>query len=394
MKTSRRAELVLIVSLMISAAPAFGEVSSGDDDWESGNLVLNGNFLNGSSTNLPEGWTAVCPNPAIAPEFRAEVAPDGRHCLEALGTGRSECFGYVCHKVHMEGGKTYRFRVQLRAEGLADLNRHLVHEVFGSFNDGIFRYQKRDAVVIGEGRFLGPKKAEDAEVRLYFRFSPTGKVWWERVSLQECGPIAPRFVKVACSLGGGDLAHWEKWLDRAGEKWVDLALLPEMFNGKSPKQAEALNGPSGLLLAQKAKQWRMYVAASFYEKRADLVLNTAPLFDRDGKLVGSYSKNEVYDPEEDEGVSPGTELPVFDADFGKVGIMICYDSWFPEVTRLLAYRGAELVPVAQRGLLHGTDAGARCGQRSVDSRQFPWHPGRCVGPGRRHGGGKGSRSDA
>ncbi|MCX6926860.1 MAG: carbon-nitrogen hydrolase family protein [Verrucomicrobia bacterium] len=380
MKVVRLAGLFLVLRLVFPANPALAE-ASGDEDWDSGNLVLNGSFLKASGTKFPEGWTAICPNPTLAPDFKLEVAADGHRAIRAIGTGQQECFGYVRHKVHVEGGKTYRLRVQLRTEGLGDVNRHLVHGVFGSFNDGIFRYQKRDGQVIGESRFPCPKNAEDAEVRLYFRFSPAGKVWWERVSLQECGPIAPRMVKVACSWGSGDTTHWEKWLDRAGEKLVDLALLPEMFNGKPPKQAEVLNGPSGLLLAHKAKQWRMYVSASYYEKRSNLVLNTAPLFDRDGKLVGTYSKNEVYDPEEDEGVSPGTELPVFDTDFGKVGIMICYDSWFPEVTRLLAYKGAELVLLPNAGYYAGlmparaADNGVWIAVSTLGNPAGVWDPG-------------------
>jgi predicted amidohydrolase len=353
MMISRHTGIVFLLGLMLPAVAASAETSGGAEDWDTGNLVLNGNFLNGAASGLPEGWTAVCPNPAIAPEFKAEAGADGHRALKAMGTGQKECFGYVRHKVHVEGGKNYRLRVQLRTEGLEDLNRHLVHAVFGSFNDGIFTYQKRGSQVIGDNRFPGPAKGEDAEVRLYFRFSPAGKVWWERVSLQECGPIVTRPVKIACTWGGGDMAHWERWLDHVGEKRVDLALLPEMFNGKDPKHAEALDGATGALLAQKAKQWRMYVTGSYYERRGDLVFNTAPLFDRTGRLVGTYSKNQVYEPEEDDGVSPGTDLPVFDTDFGKVGIMICYDSWFPEVTRLLAYKGAELVLLPNAGYYMG-----------------------------------------
>ncbi len=347
-----------VLGLFLSSVASSGLAdtdSPASDEWDAGNLILNGDFASGAaSASLPEGWTSVCPNPSIAPQFKWETAADGHRGLTATGTGHKECFGYVRHKVHLEGGKTYRFRVQLRAEGMEDLNRNLVHGIFqggfGGFNDGIFSYRKQlGGLVIGENRFPGPDKPQDAEVRLYFRFSPAGKVWWERVSLQECGPILPRYVKLACSWGVGERAHWEKWLDRAGEKRVDVALLPEVFNGKSPKDPEPLDGPSGTLLAQKAKQWRMYVTGTFYEKRGALTLNTAPLFDRQGKLVGTYCVNEIYEPELDEGASPGTELPVFDTDFGTVGIMICSDSWFPEITRLLAYKGAELVLLPSAG---------------------------------------------
>ncbi len=355
MKT-QRARLVLILGFGLVAVRAAGAVA--EADWGTGNLLANGDFSQVSSDGLPAGWSAVDPNPALAPQFKAETSQDGRPALTATGNGHKECFGYVRHKVHFEGGKTFRFRVQLRAEGLDDLNRHLVHGVFGrffgSFNDGIFTYHKQGLEVVGEGCFPGPAKAEDAEVRFYFRFSPAGKVWWERISLQECDPIAPRPVKIACSWGRGDMAHWSQWLDKAGEKKVDLALLPEAFNGKEDaKGAESADGPAATLLAQKAKAWRMYVTGTYMEKRGNLVFNTAPLIDRNGRRVGSYSKTHPYEPELDGGDSPGIEWPVFTTDFGKLGIMICYDSWFPEVTRLLAYKGAELVVFPNAGYFLG-----------------------------------------
>jgi predicted amidohydrolase len=325
--------------------PRAGRHANNNADWDAGNLVANGDFRRGAASGLPTGWSVVSPSSWLAPEFKLGVAPDGHRALLAQGNGKEQCFGYIRHLVHLEGGKTYRLRVEFRFEGMGDVNRHLVHAVFGKdgFNDGIFNYRRRGRVVIGSRRFPGPEKGEDAEVRLYFRFSPAGKVWWERVSLQQCAPIPKRLVKIACSWGKGDLHYWSQWLDQAGEKKVDVALLPEMFNGKSPKEAQPLNGPSGSLLASKAKEWHMYVSGTFYERRGHLAFNTAPLFDREGRLVGTYSKNELYDPEEDQGATPGTGLSVFNTDFGKVGIMICYDSWFPEVARLLAYKGAELV---------------------------------------------------
>jgi predicted amidohydrolase len=306
-----------------------------------------GNLIRGGAGLLPEGWEAVCPNPALAPEFRLAASPDGQPLLVARGNGRRECFGYLRTPVELGAGKTYRLRVGLRVAGLDDLNRHLVHGVFGSppsnFNDGILTYRRKGDYVIGESTFPGPEEAIAAEVRLYYRFSPQGQAYWDYVGLEEWEPIPPRPVRVACSWGTGDLAYWSRWLDAAGERRADLALLPEMFNGKNPDAPEPIDGPSATLLADKARQWRMYTSASFYERRDDLVYNTAPLFDRSGGLAGTYSKNELFDPELEQGVSPGTGYPVFRTDFGTVGIIICYDSWFPEPTRLLAYQGAELV---------------------------------------------------
>ena len=96
---------------------------------------------------------------------------------------------------------------------------------------------------------------------------------WERISIQECEPIPPRLVKVAVGWGKGDMAHWSRWLDRAGEKKADIAPLTEGLNGKPPKDAERLDGPSTRLMAEKARQWKMYVSGTIYEKRGDLVYN-------------------------------------------------------------------------------------------------------------------------
>lgn len=341
MKTQR---LFLLLLLILGLPASFDAIASpADADWDAGNLIANGDFSKGSASGLPKGWTAVRPNPAIAPEFKLDVSADGCRTLAATGNGREECFGYVRQRVRIAGGKSYRMRVRFHAEGLDDLNRHLIHGVYGQFSDGIFAYRREGTEVVGENVFAGPEKAQDAEVRLYFRYSPTGKVRWEQVSLQECPPLPARPVKIACSWGRGDMLWWSKWLDAAGEKKADVALLLENFNGKGPNEPETSNGPSATLLSEKARQWHMYVTGTYYERRDGLVYNTARLFDREGKLAGIYSKMQIYEPEPEEGVTPGKELPVFDTDFGRVGIMICYDSWFPEVARLLAYKGAELV---------------------------------------------------
>ncbi len=315
-----------------------------------GGLIANGDFSRPGEGNLPADWDVVCPNPAVAPLFRVEER-GGRRFLAAAGNGRRESFGYVRQRVRLEKDKTYRLGVDLRYEGLEDLNRHLLHGIFDvryKFNNGIFEYRRTGAgSASGEHRFPGPAEPLDAEVRLYFRFSAHGRVWWERVSLEECEPIPPRRVTIACREGalpkGAGPEYWAAWLDEAGRRKADLALLPEMFNGRKPRDPEPLDGPSANLLARKAQEWKMFTCASFYEKRGDLVYNTAPLFDRQGRLVGAYEKNFPYDPELDDGVTPGVRFPVFDTGLGRVGIMICYDSWFPETARILARRGAELI---------------------------------------------------
>jgi len=313
--------------------------------------VFSANFNDASDHEIPEGWNVVAPNKPLAPKFEVVTSPDGHKCLSAQGNGRPECFGYIWHPVKLQADQTYRFRVKFRFEGIEDVNRHLLHGLFtpdNGFNEGVFTYRKEGDSVIGERVFAGPKEEIDAELRLYFRFADVGRVWWEEVSVETAQPIPPRLVKVAVSAGFGDLDRWSKWLDLAGERKVDVALLTEFFNVPKERAAEittpeSIDGPSGSLMAAKAKQWNMYVAGTFRMERDGVIYNSAPLFDRNGKLVGIYDKNLLFDPELDHGTSPGTGFPVFETDFGKVGIMICYDNWFPEPARLMSYKGAELI---------------------------------------------------
>ena len=87
----------------------------------------------------------------------------------------------------------------------------------------------------------------------------------------------------------------------------------------------------------------MYIVAGILEKKGNTVYNAAVLMDRNGDLAGLYHKVSLPREEIDGGVTPGNSLPVFDTDFGKIGIMICWDVTFPEPARTLAFQGAEVI---------------------------------------------------
>jgi predicted amidohydrolase len=302
-------------------------------------------LMTGEPGKLPEGWTLGGGNPAVLPTFKIVGTEGGGRVLEAQGNGRAECFGWIQHPATLRAGRTYRLQARFRFEGFEDLNRHLVHGVYGdNFNRGALDYQRQGDAVVVEGIFSAPDKDLEANVRLYFRFSPQGRVWWDQISLTETAPIPPRLVKICVTEGNPGMEHWTKVLDRAGSEKCDIVLLPEMFDANhDPLKPQLIDGPVMQLLSQKAAQYKMYVSGSLYLKRGDLTFNSAPLFDRSGKLVGMYDKNMLYDPELDQGASCGTDMPVFDTDLGKVGMMICYDSWHPSVAKLLALKGAELI---------------------------------------------------
>lgn len=101
-------------------------------------------------------------------------------------------------------------------------------------------------------------------------------------------------------------------------------------------------------LANLARETKTVIIASLFEKAmTGLYFNTAAIFDADGSYLGKYRKNHIpQDPyfEEKFYFAPGDSgYPVWDTKYGKIGIIICWDQWYPEASRLLALKGAEII---------------------------------------------------
>jgi formamidase len=113
------------------------------------------------------------------------------------------------------------------------------------------------------------------------------------------------------------------------------ALLEEM--------AQPIPGPATERLAALAKKTGYYICnGSMIERAEDGLYNTSLIFGPDGEIVHRYSKACPWLPAEN--VKEGREFPVTDIPgVGKVGVMICYDGYFPEVARALAFNGAEII---------------------------------------------------
>jgi predicted amidohydrolase len=138
-------------------------------------------------------------------------------------------------------------------------------------------------------------------------------------------------------------------LEAAGAQRADLACLPEGFmlagipTARLRSLAEPLSGPGVRAVADCARRHGMYVVAGFYVLEQGSVSNLAALFDRSGNLVCTYSKVHPTEYEIDDGVISGSEVTVFDADFGRVGFAICFDLNWPDLWRRLKEKGVELV---------------------------------------------------
>lgn len=308
-------------------------------------------------------WESWSPRAALRPAFAAETL-DGVPALMIAGAENPACFGWWSRRVPVQSGATYHFRARLRWEGFTDPNLHLLTAVAWRRGDLVRSrcpqdylsiYRSGDGRIVAEEILCAPEGTTDAELLLVLRYT-AGTAWWESLTLEAVAPPAPRPVTVAVVQGRPPASaspeavrtYWAGLLTQAAASHPDLVCMPECMNQAAtarPAQevAEPLDGPTYRLLADHARRLGAYVSGCYYEADGDLVFNTAVLLDRSGHYVGRYRKIHPYWPEEPEGVSPGDDLPVFLTDFGSVGIMICYDSWFVEPARVLALKGAELV---------------------------------------------------
>lgn len=361
----RLGPIALCPTILLLCSAAFAE-----EAMSTPNLVPNGDFQHGELGAVPEGWTVVAARPSLSPRFTL-AHQEERTVLLATGNGNPDCVGYLATKVPIALGKTYVLRAVFRMSPGIDPSQNALFQCYGpGASSGLHEFRRLpDGWVEAKARitYTGEGPGE-AEARVLFRLSAAGQLWVRELSLTESEPEAPRWVRVACTSGKTDLTSCEAILDAAGQAGADLVLLPEYMQGD--RIEEPLEGPSYQLMSAKARQYGMYVAGGIVravpasEQHADLVYNTAVLLDRRGDLLGQYDKVHPYSPElNEQGISVGRQVPVFRTDFGTVGIMICYDSWFTDVAELLALKGAEIIlfPNAgyYRALIHARAADNR-----------------------------------
>ena len=113
-------------------------------------------------------------------------------------------------------------------------------------------------------------------------------------------------------------------------------------------QAEAIPGPTTDIFSDVAKEFGVVLVTSLFERRAPgLYHNTAVVFDRDGSMAGKYRKMHIPDDPafyEKFYFTPGdTGFSTIDTSVGRLGVLVCWDQWYPEAARLMALAGAELL---------------------------------------------------
>ena len=138
------------------------------------------------------------------------------------------------------------------------------------------------------------------------------------------------------------------------DKEVSIIVFPELAvtGYECGEQYEELaesfpEGESIQELAQAAAEFNVFLAFGFVEKAEkdgrQVLYNSVALIDNKGNALGQYRKSHLVEGPETQQFEKGTESKVFDTEIGKIGIMICWDSAYPEVARILALKGAEII---------------------------------------------------
>lgn len=353
------------------------------------------------ATPVPCGafqWTTGAPREEIGPKFSvvgsdpssnsatADTAAAAHRRLVIDASGVDGAHGWWQATTPVEGGKYYKIRVKRKTTGVDVPRRSAVVRVVWTdakgkpvfhdepgphgkiFNTPTPRAEPEypaDRQTDEQGwtevsdTFRAPSTAKRATIELHLLWT-TGRVEYRQpqfMSYSGAPGSLTRKVRLATAhfrpqsadkTPMGNCRLFEPLVVEAARQKVDLLVLPETLTyygtgKKAAEVAEPVPGPATRYFGELAQKHSMYIVACIYERDGNLVYNTATLIGPDGQLVGKYRKVTLPRGEIEAGVQPGDDYPVFNTRFGKVGMMICYDGFFPEVARNLSLAGADVI---------------------------------------------------
>ena len=332
---------------------------------------------------IPDDWAAVSPRDEIRPWFSFEPKRGAKEtgALVITHDQREGLDGWFQKSFAVSGGEFYRVAAQRKTRDVTIPRHSALMRVL--WRDDAGKPVRADAPIGTEtggrplysaepehpadgatdaqgwttvsGTYRVPSKATRAIVELHLQHAPNGRVEWSDVTFAKTVPPAARKVRLATVhyLPNGktpreNCEQFAPHIAEAARQKADLVVLGETVPTASLKPnvvdfAEPIPGPSTEYFGTLAAKHRLHIALSLYERDAHLVYNTAVLLGPDGRLIGKYRKVCLPHGEVEKGIAPGHDYPVFDTAFGKVGLMVCYDGFFPEVARELGNRGAEVI---------------------------------------------------
>jgi predicted amidohydrolase len=327
---------------------------------EANELVANPTFKSSGDEQLPNGWSVWKP---VLDKTACRFESIGEGLLVKAASDSYAVGGIVQEIKGIKSGQAYAIKAVCQLRDIFDPYYSILVRLIWSRNGKPIHpagMLVRGPTIKGniasfEDVLVAPEGADVAQLSLEIKWPGAGSVIWKKVSFQPTIRPKPRKVKIGTvylrpkqSTPENNLKLWCGQIDAAGKLGLDIVCLGEAITivgtGCTVKDcAEPVPGPVTIRLADAAKRNRIWVVAGVTERSGDVVYNTAVLLDRKGRITGKYRKVHLPREEWKNGIRPGDVYPVFETDFGKVAIQICYDWFFPEPAEIFALKGAEII---------------------------------------------------
>ncbi len=361
--TWRVAKLILAAVLLSAWADAGALRAEGGNG-----ILLRVDSFQAGEKGWPGGWSTTARLAAFPPQFSVVETPNlgapGALCIR--GAGQSAASGGWSTEVGgIDPSQCYEFEAWFLARGVSWPRRQAMARL-DWLDEGGRRVSMPDEApqVSGEGDWqrVGvvcrpPAKAAKVRVELLLSHCPQGEIYWDKVNLRQVTLPQPRKVKLATAdyrpsgvrTNVEAAEQYDPLIEEAGRQGCDIILLGETITlpGRADvptlQKAETVPGPLSEHLSALARKHKMYIIAGILENDHGMLFNTALLIDRQGRIAGRYHKVHLPLDDLESGVTPGDSYPVFDTDFGRIGIIICYDLQFPEPSRAMTIQGAEVL---------------------------------------------------
>jgi predicted amidohydrolase len=309
-----------------------------------------------------EGWQPFAQRAELMPVATANSESES---LLMASSGKPSCNGSWRKNFPVRPAQHYRITAEYLAEAVDSSRRSILAKI--DWKDDAGKrvsqpdYPRLDPTSKGQWSQIrdivqAPEGAASSTIDLIFRWDAAGQVTWRNVEFLPVQPPEARPVTLATvNFRPQNAKHPRENLERFGElvrraagRNAHFVLLPEGVTmvGTSNSYlevAEPVPGPSTAYLGNLAQELQIYIVAGLLEQVGPAAYNTAVLIGPDGEVAGRYRKVSLPREEIEGGLTPGSEFPIFDTKFGRIGILICWDIQFPEGARRLAAKGAEII---------------------------------------------------
>ena len=361
----RTEPFIFIIFLFVFVILTVGTANALEPD---GKIIYQADTFLSAGEVDKEGWTQCSHRDETCPDFFIAEQPSlgGNGSLGISGVSNSAANG--CWRIMVPGitgGKYYYFEASSTTRGVPVPRYHVMARL--DWRNGRDERAGQpeyvpDSGIHGDwqkagGIFRAPEGAEAVRIELFLRFCEQGTVWWDGIKLTQVMEPSKRLVRVGTincrprdnNTSAESVEEFCRLGEELGKKGCDIVCMGEVINFVGVREAsyvdaaEPIPGPSTERLGKLARKWNMYIVASLEERDGHAIYCAAILIDRQGRVAGKYRKVTLPREELEGGVTPGNSFPVFDTDFGRIGMMICFDCQYVEPARALAFQGAEVI---------------------------------------------------